>query len=100
MTIFLRDGDHDVADIEVTDEDVQSVVPVVGYSLLLLKQDGLEAKAKCMADFKRIQELRGWYWESFRPHPSDKPSKAQTRAAIKVILEPIAGRYGLHLATD
>lgn len=100
MTIFLRDGAQTLADIEVALEDVRAVVPILGYSLLLLRQDGLEAKAQCMADFQRVQELRAWYWESFRPHPNDKPTKAQTVAAIKGILGPIVVRYGLNLVTD
>lgn len=103
MTIYLRDNlNRDVADIEVGDTDVRAVVPLMGYSLLLLAQNGLEAKAQCIADFEQVQNLRRWYFESFWPDPftGPQPSQEETVAAIKGILEPLAARYGLTIVTD
>ena len=100
MTIYLRDNlNRNVADIEVTSADVRAAVPLMGYSLLLLAQNGLEAKAQCIADFERVQDLRGWYHEVFT-RKGPYPAPAATAEAIKGILEPLAARYGLTIVTD
>ena len=87
-----------IVDIEVTKDDVRSVVVIPAYSKLLLAQpeDGRE---DLITIFDQLQELRGWYWEKFR-HCVGLPTQQQTIEGIKCILEPIAAKYSLHIVTD
>lgn len=102
MTIFLRDSNgRDLADIEVTADDVVAVVPIKGYSLLLASRLGPDKGAlnELIRDFAAIQELRGWYWETFR-HFNPDATQAETVGAIKGFLAPIAQKYDLRIVTD
>jgi len=100
MTLYLRDDQNrDVADIEITEDDVHVVVPILGYSLLLLQQNDLEAQAQCIADFQTIQGLRGWYWETFR-EKFPNPAQDLTVASLKGGLANIVARYNLAVVED
>lgn len=106
MTIYLRNAKNEnLADIEVSKDDVHAVVPIMAYSVFLL--ENVKDFADIVVAFDAIGELRGWYHEQFAhtgripTRTTPFPTTAQTSAAIiATFLKPLADKYNLDIVTD
>lgn len=98
--IFLRDENNDnVVDTEIIVrdnkiEDMTTLIDVVPYSRLLIKN--LYRMDEVLFEFERIQEMRGWLFET---QDMSKESK-HLMAAISEVYKKSAKKYQLEYWID
>lgn len=94
VTYYLRTRKNEtLADLEVEEDDLSCVVPLIAYSRYLLRLPP-EKQMSFIVDFENIQELRGAYFET-SAHKLQSP-----RAFVKQELEFAAKKWDLTVVED
>lgn len=91
MTHYLRRNGNTIVDVEATPNDISSVVCIIEYSRLLLREPNRQKEI--ISDFDGLQELRGEYWET--PNQQETPDELAERR-----LREIGAKYDLAYVTD
>ncbi len=91
MTHYLRRNGKTLVDVEATKTDISSVVCIPIYSELLLTEQGRQNEI--IADFDRLQELRGEFHET--PNQQETPDEFTKR-----VLQAIRYKYDLEYVTN
>ncbi len=110
MILFLRnEKNQTILDLEVwikTEDsnsfvEVSSVVNILNYSQMLLKNTDSKIQQQMIKDFDELSELRGWLWEVFfMGRQNDAREFKLVVSSLKQILETVAKKYGLHVIED
>ena len=92
MIHFIRRQGKTLVDVEVTKNDLSSVVCIEQYSRFLLDTDDL-FRQELVTDFDGLQELRGEWFE--QPHQDETPNDLVERR-----LKEIGVKWSLDYVTD
>lgn len=104
MIHFIRDrANRTIVDVEVfRDEqgyvELSSTIMIEPYSKFLI--ENLEDDLRIMNDFSKIQELRGWLWDTVKQGQVDEPTLEDVNTAVANILKVVADEYELHYVVD
>lgn len=83
-----------LVDIDVSPDDLEVSIGIRAYTLLARRVEDPEMLTK---DFEYIDQLRGWYHETWRV--THEPDFAVTTELIRGLLQLAAARYNLHYGT-
>lgn len=108
MTLFLRDnGNRDVAEVEIYEKtedgkkftELSSVVSIGQFSALLLTKINDPILVQMIDNFDFLQEIRGWYYESFLTEHKDATFD-ESLEQIRKFMQQMAKAYGLGYTED